>query len=55
MNGFDCDAADKAGMTLDELAAFVAAARAAGLPGDARVSADIKIGSARIKRIQVKG
>lgn len=50
------DIADpKAGATLDELAAFVEKAKARGVPGDARPTAVVKVGSTRIKKIQVKG
>jgi hypothetical protein len=49
------NAADKSGMTLDELAAFVEAARSSGIPGDAQVTAVVKIGSARVKKIEIKG
>lgn len=47
--------ADKDGMTLDELAAFVQEAMRLNIPGDARPTAIVKIGSTRIKRIEVKG
>jgi hypothetical protein len=46
---------DKDGMTLDEVGAFVQEAMRLGIPGDARVTAIVKIGSARVKKIEVKG
>jgi hypothetical protein len=46
---------DKDGMTLDEIGAFVQDAMRLGIPGDARVTAIIKLGSARVKKIEVKG
>lgn len=46
---------DKNGMTLDEIIAWAEDAKKAGIPGDARVTAVIKIGSARVKKIEVKG
>ncbi|MFF5261340.1 hypothetical protein ACFY4C_20550 [Actinomadura viridis] len=49
------EAADvKTGMTVAELLAWAQEAAAQGL-GDAHPTAVIKIGSARIKRIEVKG
>ena len=47
--------ADKHGMTLDEIASWVQEAMRLGIPGDTRVTAVIQIGSARIKKIEVKG
>lgn len=49
------DADDKRGMTLDEIAAWVEEARELGIPGDARPTAVVKLGSARIKKLEVKG
>jgi hypothetical protein len=49
------EAAEKDGMTLDELALFIEEAKAAGVPGEARPTAVVKLGSARIKKIQIKG
>lgn len=50
------DVADpRAGLTLDELAAFIEKARERGVPGDAHPTAVIKLGSSRIKKIQIKG
>ena len=46
---------DKDGMTLDEIAKWVQEAMRLEIPGDSRVTAVIKIGSARIKKIEVKG
>lgn len=46
---------DRDGMTLDELAKWVQDAMRLGIPGDARPTAIVKIGSARIKKIEVKG
>lgn len=46
---------DKDGMTLDEVASWVQEAMRLGIPGDARVTAVIKIGSARVKKIEVRG
>jgi hypothetical protein len=46
---------DKDGMTLDEIGAFVQEAMRLGIPGDSRVTAIVKIGSARVKKIEVKG
>lgn len=46
---------DKDGMTLDEIAKWVQEAMRLGIPGDARPMAIVKIGSARIKKIQVEG
>lgn len=46
---------DRDGMTLDEIGAWVQEAMRLGIPGDARPTAVIKIGSARIKKIEVKG
>jgi hypothetical protein len=47
--------ADKGGMTLDEVAAWVEEARRLGIPSDARPTAVVKMGSARIKKLEVKG
>ena len=46
---------DRDGMTLDEIIAWAEDAKQAGIPGDARATAIVKIGSARVKKIEVKG
>jgi hypothetical protein len=46
---------DKDGMTLDEIASWVQEAMRLGIPGDARPIAVIKFGSARVKKLEVKG
>lgn len=48
------EAASKDGMTLDELAAFVAEAQKAGVRGNAQPKVTIKFGG-RIRKIEVKG
>ena len=47
--------ADGDSLTLDELAAFIEEAKTAGVPGETRPSAVTKIGSGRVKKLQIKG
>ena len=48
------EAADRSGMTLDELITWAQEAKTSGVPGGTVVSATVKIGG-KLKRLEVRG